>query len=217
MIMFIRISSKKGTMVRNYEDDIIKEVLKGRKKKTDIADKIKGHRSKIFDVINDLCKREILEMDNEDMIVIKPNDVTKDHEYFQELLKQYKETLRWTMPQIKKIMKETKKPLFWSTITNKGHPELEAIQFHINMRARDEVLSFVMHAVKNLVSNSFIIYQKIILDQVSQSYKKILNEDLKSGILLIKQFKEELLKIAGPKNKENLESYWFAVTVGLRI
>ena len=204
-------------MVRNYEEDIINKVQSGRMKRTDIADRVKGHRATIFKVINDLCKREILEIDEEGMIVIKPNDAIKDHEHFQELLKQYKETLRWTMPRIQEIIKETNKPLFWSTIVNKGNPDLEAIQFHINKRARDEVLLFVMNSVANLVSNSFLLYQKIILDQVSKSDRKLLNEDIKSAILLIKQFKEKLSKIAGVENKENLDSYWNAVTVGLRI
>ena len=205
-------------MVRDYETDILDKIMhyEQQQSKSFIAHKVKGHYNTTLDVIESLCELNILEI-KKGKLKIKPNDVLQEHEYFQDRLKEFKEGVRYSIPRLRKIAKETKKPIFWFTI-EKLRPSSEPARMdHINKKAREEVLELLMFAIRGLVSSTFILYQRIILEQVSKPEKKLLNDDIKSSIEAIKKTKEKLLKIAGEKNKHVLESYWFQMTAGLRI
>jgi len=205
-------------MVRDYETAILKKIIQSnqQKPKSIIAHAVKGNYNKALDVIETLCERNILEI-KEGKLKIKPNDVLQDHEHFQTMLEIFNETVSNSIPRLKKIVKETKEPLFWFEMVKLRPTSEPARMDHINKKARNEVLAFLIPTVNNLVSSSFMLYQKIILDQVSISEKKLLNDDIKEGIEVIKKLKEKLLKITGEKNKHVLESYWFQMTAGLRI
>jgi len=187
-------------MVRDYETDILDKIMHydQQKSKSFIAHKVKGNYNTTFDVIESLCERNILEI-KKGKLKIKPNDVLQEHEYFQDVLKEFKEGVKHSMPRLRKIIKETKKPLFWVTIEKLRPTSEPAMMDHINKKARDEVLEFLMYSVRNLVSSTFVLYQRIILDQVPKSQKKLLNDDIKASIGVIKETKEKLLKITGEK------------------
>jgi len=205
-------------MVRDYETDILNKILHydQQKSKSFIALAVGGNYNTALDVIESLIELNILEI-KKGKLKIKPNDVQQVHEDFQSVLKEFKEGINYSIPRLRKISKETKKPIFWFTM-EKLRPTSELARMdHINKKARVEVLELLMYAVRGLVSSTFILYQRIILEQVSKPEKKILNDDIKAGIEAIKKTKSKLLKIAGEKNKHVLESYWFQMTAGLRI
>lgn len=205
-------------MVRDYETDILDKIMlyDQQESKSFIAHKVKGHYNTILDVMKKMIERNILEI-KKGKLKIKSNDVLQQHEDFQGVLKEFKEGMKQSMPRLRKILKETKKPLFWTTIEKMSPSSEPARMDHINKKARDEVLEFLMYYVRNLVSSTFVLYQRIILEQVPKSKKKLLNDDIQASIEAIKMMKVKLLKIAGEKNKHSLESYWFQMTAGLRI
>ncbi len=205
-------------MVRDYETAILKKIIQfdQQKPKSIIAHAVKGNYNKALDVIEQLCKRNILEI-KDGQLKIKPNDVLQDHERFQTMLEIFNETASNSIPRLKKIVKETKEPLFWFEIVKLRPTSEPARRDHINKKARDEVLTFLMPTISNLVSSTFMLYQKIILDQVSKSEKNLLNDDIKASIDAIQDVKEQLLKLTGEKNKHVLAGYWFQMTAGLRI
>ncbi len=205
-------------MVRDYETTILKKIIQfdQEKPKSVVAHAVKGNYNKALDVIDQLCERNILEI-KEGKLKIKPNDVLQEHDHFQDVLKEFKEGVNSSIPRIKKIIKDTKKPLFWFTMVKLRIDSEEARMDHINKKARDDVLEFLMYSVRHLVTSTFILYQRILLDQVTKSEKKLLNDDIKESIDSIKKTKEKLLKITGEKNKHVFESYWFQMTAGLRI
>jgi len=205
-------------MVRDYETDILDKIMHydQQESKSFIAHKVKGHYNTTLDVIETLIDLNILEI-KKGKLKIKPNDVVQEHEYFQGVLKEFKEGINYSIPRLRKISKETKKPIFWFTMEKLRPTSEEARMDHINKKAREEVLELLMASVRGLVSNSFMLYQRIILEQVSKPEKKLLNDDIKASIEAIKKTKSKLLKIAGDKNKHVLESYWFQMTAGLRI
>ncbi len=205
-------------MVRDYETDILNKIshYDQQKSKSFIALEVGGNYNTALDVIETLIDLNILEI-KKGKLKIKSNDVQQVHEEFQSVLKEFKEGINYSIPRLRKISKETKKPIFWFTM-EKLRPTSELARMdHINKKARVEVLELLMYAVRGLVSSTFILYQRIILEQVSKPEKKILNDDIKAGIEAIKKTKSKLLKIAGEKNKHVLESYWFQMTAGLRI
>jgi len=132
-------------------------------------------------------------------------------------LKRFKDGVKYSIPRLREIVRETKEPLFWYTVEKLRPTSEPARMDHINKKARDEILILLMATVRGLVSSTFMLYQRILLDQVSKSEKKLLNDDIKAGIIAIQNTKERLLKIAGKKNKHVLEGYWFQMTAGLRI
>jgi len=205
-------------LVRDYETAILEKIMyyEQQKSKSFIAHSVKGNYNQALDVIQSLCKRNILEI-KKGKLKIKPNDVVQEHEYFQGVLERFKEGMKYSIPRLRKISKETKEPIFWFTIEKLRPSSEEAGMDHINKKAREEVLELLMASVRGLVSNSFMLYQRILLDQVSKSEKKLLNHDIQEGIDIIMDTKKNLLKIAGEKNKHVLESYWFQMTTGLRI
>ena len=205
-------------MVRDYETDILNKIshYDQQKSKSFIALEVGGNYNTALDVIESLIDLNILEI-KKGKLKIKPNDVQQVHEDFQSVLKEFKEGINYSIPRLRKISKETKKPIFWFTIEKLRPTSEPARMDHINKKARVEVLELLMYAVRGLVSSTFILYQRIILEQVSKPEKKILNDDIKAGIEAIKKTKSKLLKIAGEKNKHVLESYWFQMTAGLRI
>ena len=205
-------------MVRDYETDILDKISHHdqQKSKSFIAHAVKGNYNTALDVIESLCEQNILEIKNH-KLKIKPNDVLQEHEYFQDVLKEFKEGIKYSIPRLRKISKETKKPIFWFEIVKLRPTSEPARMDHINKKAREEVLELLMFSVRGLVSSTFILYQRIILEQVSKPEKKLLNDDIKASIEAIKKTKEKLLRIAGEKNKHVLEGYWFQMTAGLRI
>ena len=205
-------------MVRDYETDILDKIMhyNQQESKSFIALKVKGHYKTTLDVIETLIDLNILEI-KKGKLKIKSNDVQQVHEEFQSVLKEFKEGINYSIPRLRKISKETKKPIFWFTIEKLRPTSEPARMDHINKKARVEVLELLMYAVRGLVSSSFMLYQRILLDQVPKSEKKLLNEDIKASVDAIKDVKDKLLKIAGKKNKQVLESYWFQMTAGLRI
>lgn len=201
----------------DYEQEIIEKLrYEHSMKKTTLANMIRGRRNNIFKTIDELEKNEILEIDENNMVSIKQNDIIQDHERFQTMIEIFDETVSNAIPQLKKIVKKTNKPLFWFTMEKIRPDSEEAMMHHINKKARDEVLTFLMPTISNLVSTTFILYQRILLGQVSKSQKKLLNDDIKTSIYAIKDVKEKLSNITGDKNKHVLESYWFQMTAGLR-
>ncbi len=205
-------------MVRDYETDILNKIshYDQQKSKSFIALEVGGNYNTALDVIESLIDLNILEI-KKGKLKIKPNDVQQVHEDFQSVLKEFKEGINYSIPRLRKISKETKKPIFWFTIEKLRPTSEPATMDHINKKAREEVLELLMYAVRGLVSSTFILYQRIILEQVSKPEKKLLNDDIKASIEAIKKTKSKLLKIAGEKNKHVLESYWFQMTAGLRI
>lgn len=205
-------------MVRDYETDILDKIMHydQQESKSFIAHKVKGHYNTTLDVIETLIDLNILEI-KKGKLKIKPNDIHQEHEYFQSVLKEFNEGIKYSIPRLRKISKETKKPIFWFTIEKLRPTSEPARMDHINKKAREEVLELLMYAVRGLVSSTFILYQRIILEQVSKPEKKLLNDDIKASIEVIKKTKSKLLKIAGKKNKHVLEGYWFQMTAGLRI
>jgi len=205
-------------MVRDYEIDILDKIMQydQQESKSFIAHAVKGNYNTALDVIESLIERGTLEI-KDGKLKIKSNDVQQVHEDFQSVLKEFKEGINYSIPRLRKISKETKKPIFWYTI-EKLRPTSEPSRMdHINKKARVEVLELLMYTVRGLVSSTFILYQRILLEQVPKSQKKLLNDDIKESIEAIKKTKSKLLKIAGDKNKHVLESYWFQMTAGLRI
>jgi len=205
-------------MVRDYETDILDKIMHydQQESKSFIAHEVKGNYNTTLDVMEKMIERNILEI-KKGKLKIKPNDVLQEHEYFQDRLKEFKEGVKYAIPRLRKIAKETKKPIFWFEIIKLRPTSEPARMDHINKKAREEVLELLMYAVRGLVSSTFILYQRILLDQVPKSKKKLLNEDIKASVDAIKDVKDKLLKIAGKKNKQVLESYWFQMTAGLRI
>lgn len=205
-------------MVRDYETDILDKIMHydQQKSKSFIAHEVKGNYNQALDVIQSLCERNILEI-KKGKLKIKPNDVLQEHEDFQDVLKEFKDDIKHSIPRLREIVKETKEPLFWFEMVKIRPTSEPARMDHVNTKARDEVLGMLMYSVRGLVSNSFMLYHRILLDQVSKSEKKLLNEDIKASVDAIKDVKDKLLKIAGKKNKQVLESYWSQMTAGLRI
>ena len=205
-------------MVRDYETDILNKIshYDQQKSKSIIALEVGGNYNTALDVIKTLIDLNILEI-KKGKLKIKPNDVQQVHEDFQSVLKEFNEGVKYSIPRLRKISKETKKPIFWFTMEKLRPTSEPARMDHINKKAREEVLELLMYTVRGLVSNTFILYQRIILEQVSKPEKKLLNDDIKASIEAIKKTKSKLLKIAGDKNKHVLENYWFQMTAGLRI
>jgi len=205
-------------MVRDYETDLLDKIMyyDQQRSKSFIAHKVGGNYNTALDVIEILIDRNILEI-KKGKLKIKPNDVIQEHEYFQDELKRFKDGVKYSIPRLREIVRETKEPLFWYTVEKLRPTSKPARMDHINKKARDEILILLMATVRGLVSSTFMLYQRILLDQVPKSEKKLLNDDIKAGIIAIQNTKERLLKITGKKNKHVLEGYWFQMTAGLRI
>ena len=204
-------------MVRDYETAILKKVIQfnQQKPKSVVAHAVKGNYNKALDVIEQLRERNILEI-KDGKLKIKPNDVLQDHKHFQTILEISNETISNLIPKLKKIVKTTNEPLVWFEIIKLSPTSEPARMDHINKKAKADLL-FLMSVVRDLVGGTFMLYQKIILDQVSKSEKKLLNDDIKTGIDTIQDIKEQLLKLSGKKNKHIFAGYWFEMTAGLRI
>jgi len=205
-------------MARNYKTAILEKITdhNQQKSKSFIAHAVKGNYNTALNVIEKLIDQNVLEIEK-GKLKIKLSDISEEHESFQRDLKRFREGIKYSIPRLKKIAKETKAPIFWFEMI-KLRPTSEPARLdHINKKAQDEILSLLMATVRGLVSSSFMLYQRIILDQVSKSEKKLLNDDIRESIDAIKETKEKLLKIAGEENRHVLESYWFQMTAGLRI
>ena len=199
-------------MTRDYESDVIRAVLKRPRPKTVIARAVKGNYPDALNTVNQLCKKGFLEI-KDGMVTFKPNDITQDHEYFQFSLKEFKEAFStYLIPELKKIRKKTKEPLFYVTIEKNG-----AQMFHINRQARDMIITLIMAVINNLIRSSFTLYQKQVLGLVPKHYEKMINEDVKLCAITIKETKERLAKMVTTKNRPAFEDYWYQMTAGLRV
>ena len=109
-------------MVRDYETDILNKIMhyEQQQSKSFIAHKVKGHYNTTLDVIESLCELNILEI-KKGKLKIKPNDVLQEHEYFQDRLKEFKEGVRYSIPRLRKIAKETKNQYFGLLLKNYDH------------------------------------------------------------------------------------------------
>jgi len=199
-------------LVRDYESDVIREVLECPRAKTVIARAVKGNYPDALDTVNQLCKKEFLEI-KDGMVTFKSNDITQDHEHFQFSLKEFKEAFStYLIPELKKIRKKTREPLFYVTIEKNG-----AQMYHINKQARDKIISLIMAVINNLIRSSFTLYQKQVLGLVPKHYERMINEDVKLCAITVKETKERLAKMVTPKNRPAFEDYWYLMTAGLRI
>ena len=199
-------------MVRDYESDEFREVLKRPRPKTVIARAVKGNYPDALSTINRLIEKGFLEI-KDGIVIFKPNDITQDHEHFQFSLKEFKEAFStYLIPELKKIRKKTKEPLFYVTIEKNG-----AQMFHINKQARDMIISLIMAVINNLIRSSFTLYQKQVLGLVPKPYERMINEDVKLCAITVKETKERLAKMVTPKNRPAFEDYWYLMTAGLRV
>jgi len=199
-------------MVRDYESDVIQKVLEESKPKTGIARAVKGNYPNALRAINRLIERNILEI-RDGLLSLKADDIILEHESFQERLKEFRNAFyKFQLPELKKIRKKTREPIFYVTIEPNN-----AQMFHVNIQARDQIISMIIGIINNLIRNSFTLYQKRILGLVPKPYGKIIDDDIKSCFNLIKEIKEKLSKMVSKKNRPSFESYWYQVTSGLRV
>ena len=199
-------------MVRDYESDVFREVLKRARPKTVIARAVKGNYPDALSTINRLCEKGFLEI-KDGILTFKPNDIMQDHEHFQFSLKEFKDAFSsYLIPELKKIRKKTKEPLFYVTLEKN-----RAYMYHINIQARDNIISLIMAVINNLIRSSFTLYQKQVLGLVPKPYEKMINNDVKLCAITIKDTKERLAKMVSPKNRPAFEDYWYQMTSGLRV
>jgi len=199
-------------LVRDYESDVIKKVLKRPRPKTVIARAVKGNYPDALHTINQLCDKGFLEI-KDGILTFKPNDIMQDHEHFQFSLKEFKEAFSsYLIPELKKIRKKTREPLFYVTLEKNG-----AYMYHINKQARDMIISLIMAVINNLIRSSFTLYHKQVLGLVPKPYEKMINDDVKVCAITIKDTKERLAKMVAPKNRPAFEDYWYQMTAGLRV
>jgi len=199
-------------MVRDYESDVIQKVLEESKPKTGIARAVKGNYPNALRAINRLIERNILEI-RDGLLSLKADDIILEHESFQERLKEFRNAFyKFQLPELKKIRKKTREPIFYVT----KEPN-NAQMFHVNIQARDQIISMIIGIINNLIRNSFTLYQKRILGLVPKPYGKIIDDDIKSCFNLIKEINEKLSKMVSKKNRPAFESYWYQVTSGLSV
>lgn len=198
-------------MGHDYEGEVIKAIQKRPRPKTVIARAAKGHYPDALATIENLCEREILENKN-GILNFKAYDVVQEREFFQKELKEFKKVFHnHLIPELKKIRKKTKKPIFYVTIDN------NAQTFRVNFQARDFVLSPIMHMINRLIRISFGLYMMKLLGQVPRPYSTMVDNDIKSCFKIIKETKEELGKLMSKKNRPSFESYWNQLSAGLRV
>jgi len=199
-------------MVRDYESDVIQKVLEESKPKTGIARAVKGNYPNALRAINRLIERNILEI-RDGLLSLKADDIILEHESFQERLKEFRNAFyKFQLPELKKIRKKTREPIFYVTIEPNN-----AQMFHVNIQARDQIISMIIGMINNLIRNSFTLYQKRILGLVPKPYGKIIDDDIKSCFNLIKEINEKLSKMVSKKNRPAFESYWYQATSELSV
>ncbi|QMU54599.1 MAG: hypothetical protein GKS07_06740 [Nitrosopumilus sp.] len=199
-------------MVRDYESDVIKQVQEKSRPKTVIARAVKGNYPDALKVIESLCKKNFLEI-KEGKLTFKANNIIQDHTTFQEELQEFREAFyKFQLPELKKIRKQTREPIFYVTKEPNG-----AQMFRVNQQAKEQIISTIMHLIDRTIRSSFSLYQKQLLGLVPKPYVKIIDDDIRSCLTLIKEIKEKLSNMISKKNKPSFESYWFQVTSGLRV
>jgi len=198
-------------LAHDYEGEIIKAIQEQPRPKTVIAKAAKGHYPDALAKIDNLCERGILE-NKVGILNFKAYDVVQEREFFRKELKEFKTVFHNNLiPELKKIREKTREPIFYVTIEN------NAQSFHVNIKARDFVLSPVMFMINRLVRISFGLYMMKLLGQVPRPHSTMIDDDIKSCFKIIKDTKEELGKLMSKKNRPSFENYWNHLTQGLRI
>ena len=210
--ILITLCTKIGTLVRDYEGDVIKQVQERPRPKTVIARVVKGNYPDALKAINRLCERNFLEI-RDGLLTFKANDVIQDHNAFQDELKEFRDAFnKFHLPELKRIRRKTREPIFYVTIESNG-----AQMFQVNKQASEQIISMIMYMVDRTIRSSFTLYQKQLLGLVPKPYVKVIDDDIRSSLALIKEIKEKLSKLVSKKNRPSFESYWFQVTSGLRV
>ena len=210
--ILLTLCTKNGTLVRDYDSDVFKAVQEKPRPKTVIARAVKGNYPDALRAINGLISRNFLEI-KEGNLEFKADDIVLEHEAFQERLKELRDAFyKFQVPELKRIRKKTRQPIFYVTIEPNN-----AQMFHVNIQARDQIISMTIAVINNLIRQSFTLYQKRLLGLVPKPNEKIIDNDIKSCFSLIKEIKEKLSKMVSKKNRPSFESYWYQVTSGLRV
>jgi len=201
-----------GTLVREYESDVIKQVQERSRPKTVIARAVKGHYPDALKAIDKLLEKNFLEI-KEGLLTFKATDIIQEHEAFQKELQEFRDAFyKFQFPELKKIRRKTKEPIFYVTIEPNGSQ-----MFRVNQQAHEQIMSMIIYLIDRLIRSSFTLYQKQLLGLVPKPYVKTIDDDIRSCFVLIKEIKDKLSKMMSKKNRPSFESYWFQVTSGLRV